>query len=150
MSDDELLAEQRDLYRRRAGEYDEWWQRQGRYDHGPEEAAMWQAEVDRVDESLTVVDASPETLALNRERIQRADVRHLVADIFALPLRAQFDVVFFSFWLSHVPRARVPAFWSSVASLLASGGRVFLIDNRLDPSRPKPDRLGTSRRQSLL
>jgi hypothetical protein len=41
--------------------------------------------------------------------------------------------VFFSFWLSHVPRSRFSAFWSLVRSCLAPGGRVFLIDNRNDP-----------------
>lgn len=46
---------------------------------------------------------------------------------------ASTDVVFFSFWLSHVPRSRFSAFWSLVRSCLAPGGRVFLIDNRRDP-----------------
>jgi hypothetical protein len=47
-----------------------------------------------------------------------------------------YDVVFFSFWLSHVPRSRFSAFWSLVRSCLAPGGRVFLVDNRNDPHRP--------------
>jgi hypothetical protein len=43
--------------------------------------------------------------------------------------------VFFSFWLSHVPRSRFGAFWALVRSCLAPGGRVFLVDNRdPDPS----------------
>ena len=37
VNDDDLLAEQRSYYRARAPEYDEWWQRQGRYDRGVEE-----------------------------------------------------------------------------------------------------------------
>jgi len=41
MSDEELLAEQRDFYRARAPEYDEWWQRRGRYDRGVELGAEW-------------------------------------------------------------------------------------------------------------
>ncbi len=41
-----------------------------------------------------------------------------------------YDVVFFSFWLSHVPRPRFLDFWSLVRSCLEPGGRVFLIDNR--------------------
>lgn len=43
------------------------------------------------------------------------------------------DVVFFSFWLSHVPRARFAEFWRLVRACLAPGGRAFLIDNRTDP-----------------
>ena len=40
--------------------------------------------------------------------------------------------MFFSFWLSHVPRSRFSDFWSLVRSCLAPGGRVFLVDNRND------------------
>ena len=47
MSDDDLLAEQRAFYRARAPEYDEWWQRRGRYDRGGEaDRIEWNREVD--------------------------------------------------------------------------------------------------------
>jgi len=36
-----LLAEQAGYYRDRAGEYEGWWFRRGRYDHGPETNARW-------------------------------------------------------------------------------------------------------------
>lgn len=39
-------------------------------------------------------------------------------------------VVFFSFWLSHVPRRRFEEFWGPVARCLSPGGRAFLLDNR--------------------
>lgn len=45
---DELLAEQLSYYRARAPEYDEWFERRGRYDRGPEPTARWSAEVDVV------------------------------------------------------------------------------------------------------
>jgi demethylmenaquinone methyltransferase/2-methoxy-6-polyprenyl-1,4-benzoquinol methylase len=60
-------------------------------------------------------------------------VNYLVADLFMWEPKRTYDVVFFSFWLSHVPRSRFSAFWSLVRSCLAPGGRVFLIDNRNDP-----------------
>ena len=44
-SNDPLIAEQIAYYRSRAGEYDEWFLRQGRYDHGPELNERWFAEV---------------------------------------------------------------------------------------------------------
>ena len=170
-ADDELLAEQRAYYRARAPEYDEWWQRRGRYDRGPDEQAEWNRQVAVLDaaletfgatgrvlelaggtgwwtqrlartaDALTVVDASPETLERNRARVGRADVDYVVADLFdRRPQRllgtAAFDVVFFSFWLSHVPRGRFSDFWSQVRACLAPGGRVFLIDNRDDPVAP--------------
>lgn len=160
VSDDGLLAEQRAFYRARAPEYDEWWQRRGRYDRGPELAEEWDRQVAQVAAALgtfeatgdvlemaggtgwrtrrlartarhlTVLDASPEALDLNRDRVGRADVEYVVADLFTWPPQRTYDVVFFSFWLSHVPRARFPAFWALVRSCLAPGGRVFLIDNR--------------------
>ena len=49
------------------------------------------------------MDASPETLAVNRARVGRSDVDYVVADVFAWHPNASCDVVFFSFWLSHVP-----------------------------------------------
>jgi hypothetical protein len=37
VNDDHPLSEQRSYYRARAPEYDEWWQRRGRYDHGEDQ-----------------------------------------------------------------------------------------------------------------
>ncbi|MCM2254766.1 MAG: class I SAM-dependent methyltransferase [Vicinamibacteria bacterium] len=50
MSD--LLAEQLAYYRARAGEYDDWWLRRGRYDRGPEASATWRAEAAEVEKAL--------------------------------------------------------------------------------------------------
>jgi len=44
MADDDLLRGQIDYYRARAGEYDEWWFRHGRYDRGDEFNAQWHVE----------------------------------------------------------------------------------------------------------
>ena len=53
MSDvDRLLAEQVDYYRERAGEYEDWWFRRGRYDHGDEANAAWFAEAAEVQADL--------------------------------------------------------------------------------------------------
>ena len=112
MSDDDLLEEQRAFYRARAPEYDDWWQREGRYDRGESHSREWRRQVARVDEALAsfnatgnvlelaggtgwwtqrlartadrlaVVDASPETLEFNRRRVASADVDYVVADIF--------------------------------------------------------------------
>ena len=163
MNDEGLLAEQRAYYRARAPEYDEWWQRRGRYDRGSDLAEEWGRQVAQVTVALdtfgavgdvlelaggtgwwtarlartaghlTVIDSSPETLDLNRDRVGRPDVDYLVADLFTWQPKRTYDVVFFSFWLSHVPRSRFSVFWSLVRSCLAPGGRVFLVDNRNDP-----------------
>jgi 2-polyprenyl-3-methyl-5-hydroxy-6-metoxy-1,4-benzoquinol methylase len=52
MASDAILRDQIDYYRARAGEYDQWWFRTGRYDRGPEFNARWQAEVEAVERAL--------------------------------------------------------------------------------------------------
>jgi demethylmenaquinone methyltransferase/2-methoxy-6-polyprenyl-1,4-benzoquinol methylase len=163
LGDEGLLAEQQAFYRARAPEYDEWWQGRGLYDRGPELAEEWDRQVAQVETALgsfgatgdilemaggtgwwterlvrtatrlTVLDASPEALQLNRDRVGRADVEYVVADLFTWQPQRAYDVVFFSFWLSHVPRVRFRAFWALVRACLAPGGRAFLIDSRNDP-----------------
>jgi demethylmenaquinone methyltransferase/2-methoxy-6-polyprenyl-1,4-benzoquinol methylase len=91
--------------------------------------------------SLAVVDSSPEALNISRRRVGRPDISYLIADLFSWqPLPGQvFDVVFFSFWLSHVPHSRFSWFWDLVHRCLAPGGRVFFVDNHLDPTRSGSD-----------
>jgi demethylmenaquinone methyltransferase/2-methoxy-6-polyprenyl-1,4-benzoquinol methylase len=73
---------------------------------------------------VVAVDANAETLALNTPAAEL-----VVADIFSWRPPQQFDVVFFSFWLSHVPEGRFAEFWALVRSALRPDGRVFLIDS---------------------
>jgi SAM-dependent methyltransferase len=170
VDDEDLLAEQRSYYQARAPEYDEWWQRRGRFDRGDQELVEWQRQVAVVDDaltrfsatgsvlelaggtgwwterlartadSLTVVDSSPEVLALNRTRVGRSDVNYVDADLFGWGPDSRYDVAFFSFWLSHVPRSRFSQFWSFLDSCLTPSGRAFLIDNRNDPQPETPVR----------
>jgi trans-aconitate methyltransferase len=51
-TDAAILAEQLAYYRARATEYDEWWFRTGRYDHGVELNAAWRADAALVERSL--------------------------------------------------------------------------------------------------
>ncbi len=48
----DILQDQIDYYRARAGEYDEWWFRTGRYDRGEPLNARWRAEVALVEAAL--------------------------------------------------------------------------------------------------
>jgi SAM-dependent methyltransferase len=90
--------------------------------------------------SLTAVDASPEVIALNRGRLGSADVTYVHADLFQWePPASSYDVVFFSFWVSHVPPERFEAFWRLVARALRPRGRFFLIDSRREPSSTAVD-----------
>jgi hypothetical protein len=51
------------------------------------------------------------------------------ADVFGWTPDRRYDVVFFGFWLSHVPLERFESFWSLVDRALAPGGRVFFADD---------------------
>src|SRR5207249_1902832 len=77
---------------------------------------------------VTALDASAETLAFNRAKHGDDRVDYLQADLFAFAPPRRFDVVFFSFWISHIPGPRFDGFWSVVADALAPGGRVFFLD----------------------
>ncbi|HEX6751512.1 MAG TPA: class I SAM-dependent methyltransferase, partial [Longimicrobium sp.] len=48
----DLIEQQKEYYRARAGEYDEWFERTGRYDRGPDHRARWFAEVEEVRAAL--------------------------------------------------------------------------------------------------
>jgi demethylmenaquinone methyltransferase/2-methoxy-6-polyprenyl-1,4-benzoquinol methylase len=154
-----VLAEQRDYYSARAGEYEDWWFRRGRYDHDVAVNARWFADVARAEQALarfapagrvlelacgtglwteklagradalTAVDASAEVLALAQGKVPAANVEWVRADVFAWEPAQRYDVCFFSFWLSHVPGELAGRFWAKVARALAPGGRAFLIDS---------------------
>jgi SAM-dependent methyltransferase len=157
--DDALLVEQAAYYRARAAEYDDWWYRRHEFDFGSEFADAWWRDVDemrgafdafaprgdvlelaggtgiwtgellRFADRVTVVDASPETLAINRAKHGDARVDRIQADLFTFAPPRRFDVVFFSFWISHVPPERWAGFWSLVADAVKPGGRVFFLDS---------------------
>ena len=115
---------------------------------------QWTERLVRHADELTVVDASEEVLELNRQRVGDG-VRHIQADLFSWKPDRRYDVVFFSFWLSHVPPELFQRFWVLVAKALRPGGRVFFIDNiasgaaaELDPEHLGPDERSVMRRLS--
>jgi 2-polyprenyl-3-methyl-5-hydroxy-6-metoxy-1,4-benzoquinol methylase len=175
-----LLRQQIAYYQARSSEYDEWFLRKGRYDRGPELNSQWFQEVEHVRKALdhfkptgrilelacgtglwtqqlighaeriTAVDAAPEVLKLNHQRVRSSKVAYIQADIFAWQPAELYDVVFFSFWLSHVPHSHFEPFWRMVAGSLKPGGRVFFIDSRYDPtSTAKDHRLGDPQADSV-
>lgn len=79
--------------------------------------------------SVTAVDAASEALALARTRAAAPTVGFVEADLFAWRPPRRYDTVFFAFWLSHVPPARLPRFWNTVADALAPSGKVIFIDD---------------------
>jgi SAM-dependent methyltransferase len=79
--------------------------------------------------SVTAVDAAPEMLEIARRSVRDPRVRFIEADIFSWKPDRRYDVVFFGFWLSHVPPERFRSFWSLVDQCLAPVGRLFFVDD---------------------
>lgn len=164
-----LLQQQIAYYQARASEYDEWFLRQGRYDRGPEWNRLWFQEIEQVRSSLdlfkpegevlepacgtglwtrhllkyaekiTAVDAAAEVILLNRQRLQSSKVVYIQADIFAWQPEERYDVIFFGFWLSHVPERLFERFWATVKQGLKSKGRVFFVDSKREPTSTARD-----------
>lgn len=145
MDADPLIAEQLTYYRAVAGEYE---------DHalalpgGQEVEAALDAFAPRGDvlelacgpgtwtprllvhaTTVTAVDAAPEMLAIARKRVPDRRVQFVQADLFGWSPDRRYDVVFFGFWLSHVPEERFDSFWELLADCLAPDGRVFFVDD---------------------
>ena len=80
--------------------------------------------------SLCVIDGSNAMLDLNRERLGQhaASIDYRVADLFEWQPDRAWDACVFTFWLSHVPDARVASFLNTVATSLRPGGAVYFVD----------------------
>jgi SAM-dependent methyltransferase len=79
--------------------------------------------------TLTAVDAAPEMIELARSRAPAATF--VVADILGWRPPRRYDVVFFGFWLSHVPESGFTDFWTLVADCLVDGGKVVFVDEHV-------------------
>jgi demethylmenaquinone methyltransferase/2-methoxy-6-polyprenyl-1,4-benzoquinol methylase len=90
---------------------------------------LWTAQLLRHADTVTAVDASAEMIAIASARVADERVRFIRADIFDWTPEDRYDVVFFGFWLSHVPLERFEYFWSLVGRCLAEDGRVFFVDD---------------------
>lgn len=101
---------------------------------------LWTQRLAVAARTVTAVDSSPEMLALNRSRLASAtNVRYLQADLFTWTPDRRYDVIFFSFWLSHVPPERFDPFWQLVRDALNPGGRVFFVDSLYTESSTASD-----------
>ncbi len=166
---DEVLQQQIEYYRARAGEYDEWFYRVGRYDRGEElnqrwfsEASsimnfllqqgpfaevlelacgtgIWTRELVQISQHITALDASKEVLELNREKIQSDKIEYQLQNLFDWQPERQYDLVFFSFWLSHVPPELLGDFLGKVYRATKAGGQIFIVDSLEEPTSTSKD-----------
>ena len=95
---------------------------------------IWTERLLRSAATVTAVDGAPEMLTRARDRLKASrSVRLVQADLFTWTPDDRYDVVFFGFWISHVPEARFESFWSLVANALRPGGVVFFFDDSFRP-----------------
>lgn len=157
--DDEMRA----YYAARADEYDDFYLRRGRYEHGPVHDVAWQTELDQATRwlddlplggeilelaagtgwwspllaqkgHLTISDANREPLAIAVGRLEAHRLRAGVVLRDAWePPDRPVDALFAGFWLSHVPRPRLGEFLAIARAWLAPGGRFAFIDSQRDP-----------------
>jgi len=89
---------------------------------------IWTQELLLLSCSITAIDGSPEMIEINRAKHRSARVEYQCMDLFAWEPERQYDLVFFAFWLSHVPPSHLHRFLDKVAQATNPGGKVFLID----------------------
>jgi ubiquinone/menaquinone biosynthesis C-methylase UbiE len=163
--DAEMVA----YYQARAGEYDDWYLRRGRYARGPIHDAAWNAELDAAGRwpddlpiggeivelaagtgwwspllaskgELWLYDAAEAPLERARDRLLAHGLR---AHIHIRDAWAEpdraVDAVVLGFWLSHVERDRTAAFLALLRRWLKPGGRLAIIDSLPDPQSGAAD-----------
>lgn len=100
---------------------------------------VWLAELAR---SVTALDGAPAMLEFARRRLKGSEasgVELVCADCFEWRPERSYGVVFFAFWLSHVPPTRFAAFWELAAACLTPGGRVAFVDTGPDEAAFEDD-----------
>jgi demethylmenaquinone methyltransferase/2-methoxy-6-polyprenyl-1,4-benzoquinol methylase len=92
---------------------------------------IWTKHLAESAERCTVLDSSEKALDGVKTRLAHFGPRmdYIHADIFRWVPRKRYDVVFFGFWLTHVPPYLFEAFWDLMRSALKPQGRVFFVDS---------------------
>lgn len=84
---------------------------------------IWTAELLKIADRITAIDTC--------SKLASASIKYLDRDLFRWRSKLEYNLVFFSFWLSHVPPDFLEEFlrkvYKSVRSLL---GKLFIIDSR--------------------
>jgi ubiquinone/menaquinone biosynthesis C-methylase UbiE len=167
--DTDAAAEMVAYYEARAGEYDDWYLRRGRYARGAIHDTAWNAELDAagrwLDElpisgeivelaagtgwwspllaskgELWLYDAAEAPLERARDRLLAHNLRaHIHIRDAWAEPDRQVDAVVLGFWLSHVDRDRTAAFLALARRWLKPGGVLAIIDSLPDPQSGAED-----------
>ncbi len=90
---------------------------------------IWTQELLPIASKISALDGAPEMLDVNRAKLGRdARVQHECIDLFTWQPGRPYDLVFFAFWLSHVPPERLETFLDRVMRATQIGGQLFIVD----------------------
>jgi ubiquinone/menaquinone biosynthesis C-methylase UbiE len=89
---------------------------------------IWTHVLLTIGREITAVDAAPEMLEINARKLADARVRYQRADLFTWEPEQQYDLVFFAFWLSHVPPDALDVFLEKVQRAVRPGGHLIIVD----------------------
>ncbi len=161
---DNILEQQIQYYRARANEYDDWFYRKGRYDRGTQNnqrwfnevavikntlhqigvvddilelacgTGIWTQELLNIGKKITAIDVSEEVITINRSKLNSPSIEYHLIDLFRWEPDTEYNLVFFAFWLSHVPPKLLDSFLIKVYQSVRLGGQVFIIDSRFEPT----------------
>jgi SAM-dependent methyltransferase len=156
-------------YEARAGEYDDWYLRRGRYARGPVHDTAWNAELDGAGTwldrlpfrgeivelaagtgwwsplhaskgELSIYDAASAPLDRARDRLLAHGLRaHIHVRDAWAEPDRQVDALYCGFWLSHVERDRTVEFLTLARRWLKPGGLISFIDSLPDPQSGASD-----------
>lgn len=95
---------------------------------------LWTQRLARKAQHVHAIDVAPEMLERAQARLAGTDhVTFELADLYRWQPTGVYDVIFFSFLLSHVPPQMASRFWRLVSSSLTNRGMVAFLDDA--PSR---------------
>lgn len=93
---------------------------------------LWTEQLLKIAHTVTVVDASPEMLDVNRSRFMSGRVNYMCADIFDWTPDQTYDLVSSAFWLSHVPPELLMDFLTKIRGAVDKGGIIHILDQWTD------------------
>lgn len=159
----DIIQQQQEYYEARAPEYDDWFWRKGRYDHGLEANHVWFRELAsfareirrhaphgsglelacgtgiwtgrllRMCDHVHAVDGSSSMLNLTRQKYSSPRLTLEQADLFNWQPNAPFQLLFMGFWVSHLPDDRIRPFFEKVSQWVEPGGWLYFIDSLYNP-----------------
>jgi 2-polyprenyl-3-methyl-5-hydroxy-6-metoxy-1,4-benzoquinol methylase len=147
-----VIEEQIQYYRRRAAEYDATaygppapareritrissaWPVEGPVLELACGTGMWTQMLAGRAAELTAIDSSPEAIEIARRRCP-ASVRFSCADILHWAPDRRYQLVFFGFWLSHVPSSRLGSFFGMLRESLTPAGEVIFVDEHVSQAQ---------------